>query len=167
MYLSLYYSKVLFVKISRRECVECGSLCIYINLIYLKIGFLLQCPFIVYKCLLSCIEVVYYRYFFCPLYSLIYLVLLSLYHYFIIILIILLMLLLFPANTLYSKYDKSRHVPQRTLIKLQNLILHKTMLGIYVKSFKYLDKVTVFTIQIARTFICIFFFFCQKATRLC
>lgn len=69
------------------------------------------------------------------------------------------MLLLFPANTLYSKYDKSRHVPQRTLIKLQNLILHKTMLGIYVKSFKYLDKVTVFTIQIARTFICIFFFF--------
>lgn len=31
------------------------------------------------------------------------------------------------------------------------------MLGIYVKSFKYLDKVTVFTIQIARTFICIFF----------
>lgn len=24
------------------------------------------------------------------------------------------MLLLFPANTLYSKYDKSRHVPQRT-----------------------------------------------------
>lgn len=72
------------------------------------------------------------------------------------------MLLLFPANILYSKYDKSRHVPQRTfhsdkITKFNSS--QKTMLGIciYVKSFKYLDKVTVFTIQIARTFICIFF----------
>jgi len=108
--------------------------------------------------------VVYYRYF-CPLYS-------DISSSFINNIIILFNIITISRRyTLYSKYDKSRHVPKNfSLIKLQNSILHKRYryMGVFVFFsfflfsfflFKYLDKVTVFTIQIARTFICIFFFF--------